>query len=237
MATSPDLLDPGSANAVAQVFVTDLDAPALDPSDTHHLGRVLRLRPGEVVVASDGLGSWRLCRYTASEPWIEPEGEVRFVPEHPKIVTIGFVPVKGDRPEWVVQKLTEIGVDRVVVLRSSRSVVRWEGDRAVAAVERLKKVAKEAAAQSRRVWVPEVSGVRSLEEFSQLGPIILAERGGDAMSVDHPICVGPEGGWTDSELALCEGTVNLGDGILRSETAAVVAAALSCALRDRGFSE
>jgi 16S rRNA (uracil1498-N3)-methyltransferase len=221
---------------VAQVFVADLDAPALDPADSHHLGRVLRLKPGEAVIASDGRGSWRLARYTQSEPWIEATDEVRFVPEHPQAVTIGFVPVKGDRPEWVVQKLTEIGVARMVVLRSSRSVVRWDGHRGEAAVDRLQKVASQAAAQSRRVWVPTVTGVSSVEEFAQVEPIILAERGGGSIGLAAPVCVGPEGGWTESELALASGTVNLGDGILRSETAAVVAGVLSCALRDRGFS-
>ena len=70
---------------------------------------------------------------------------------------MAFAPVKGERPEWVVQKLTELGIDRIVPLFSERSVVRWSGARGQATVERLRRVAREAAAQCRRVWLPEVS--------------------------------------------------------------------------------
>ena len=65
-------------------------------------------------------------------------------------LTVVFAPVKGERPEWVVQKLTELGIDRIVPLRSERSVVRWTGQRGQATVERLRRVAREAAAQCRR---------------------------------------------------------------------------------------
>ena len=99
-----------------------------------------------------------------------PDGPVvvtgRPVPE----VTVAFAPTKGDRPEWVAQKLTELGVDRVVPLRTSRSVVRWEGERGAKAVERLRRVAREAAAQCRRAWLPEVSGVCRLDEVAGRRP-------------------------------------------------------------------
>jgi 16S rRNA (uracil1498-N3)-methyltransferase len=152
-------------------------------------------------------------------------------------VTVAFAPVKGDRPEWVVQKLVEIGVDRVVVLRAARSVVIWEGTRADRAVERLSKVAAQAAAQSRRAWIPAVDGVTSLVDFARAGPVVLAQRGGDPVGVGPPVCVGPEGGWTEQELAVSSGLVRLGEGVLRSETAAIVAGVLVCALRDGGFSQ
>ena len=74
----------------------------------------------------------------------------------------GFAPVKGDRPEWTVQKLTELGVDRIVPLRAARSVVRWDGERGAAAVERLRRVAREAAMQSRRCRLPEVTEMTSV---------------------------------------------------------------------------
>ena len=64
-------------------------------------------------------------------------------------LTVAFAPVKGERPEWVVQKLTELGIDRIVPLVSERSVVRWSGARGKATVERLRRVAREAAAQCR----------------------------------------------------------------------------------------
>jgi 16S rRNA (uracil1498-N3)-methyltransferase len=227
---------PASVKAAAQVFVADLQSCEPASPDVHHLDRVLRLRPAETVIASDGMGSWRPCNFLGSPPWLEPAGEIRHSERAMPDVTVGFVPVKGDRPEWVVQKLVEIGVDRVIVLRSERSVVRWEGDRAAAAVERLAKIATQAAAQSRRSWIPEVSGVTSILDLAQARPVALAQRGGSEVGLEMPVCVGPEGGWTDEELGSASRLVGLGQGVLRAETAAIVAGALTCALRDRGFS-
>src|ERR1700691_109968 len=99
------------------VYVVALDRPVPADDDAHHLSRVLRLRPGEPVVAGDGRGSWRLCRFrgpsrgsgpsTAKEQLLEVDGAVVVGIRPVPLLTIGFVPVKGDRLEWVVQKLTE----------------------------------------------------------------------------------------------------------------------------------
>src|SRR5205823_6066014 len=104
---------PGSElrTASAHAFVTDLEHPALAPDDRHHLERALRLRPEEVVTVSDGAGGWRPCRFgTELEPLAPTIREVRLDPR----LTVAFAPVKGDRPELVVQKLTELGIDRIV---------------------------------------------------------------------------------------------------------------------------
>jgi 16S rRNA (uracil1498-N3)-methyltransferase len=239
--------DPATAGAVAQVFVEDLARPDLADDDAHHLARVLRLRPGEPVVAADGHGAWRLCRYRgpgsrpgaamADSPVLEHDGPVVSLARPVPPVTIGFVAVKGDRPEWVVQKLTEAGVDRIVVLRSTRAVVRWDGERGSRALDRLRRVAREAAAQSRRAWLPEVLGVLELADMARLAgpaPLALAHPGGDPPSVATPaMAVGPEGGWDPAELASGDfPLVGLGPRILRAETAAVAAGLLLCALRD-----
>src|ERR1700722_3931621 len=71
-ARGPDV-GPASVGAVAQVFVEDLSTCAIGPEDVHHLARVLRLKPRETVVASDGAGSWRSCRFTGSAPWLEAQ--------------------------------------------------------------------------------------------------------------------------------------------------------------------
>jgi 16S rRNA (uracil1498-N3)-methyltransferase len=150
------------------------------------------------------------------------------------VVTVAFVPAKGDRPEWVVQKLTELGVDRIVPLRSRRSVVRWEGDRADRAVERLRRVSREAAAQCRQTWLPEVTGLTTLEGMASPmePPPLLAHPGGAPPSLARPaIAVGPEGGWDDDELSRPEGIVGLGPTVLRAETAALVAGTILCGLR------
>ena len=233
-------MTPASLGAAAQVFVADLDEIDVAPDDEHHLSQVLRLRAGESVVASDGAGRWRACRVAADaprrgrSPVLEPDGPVVVSERVEPDVTVAFVPVKGDRPEWVVQKLTEAGVDHIVVLASRRGVVRWEGERRARAVQRLRRVAREAGAQSRRVWLPEVVAVADLDELAgRLAPVpvALAQLGGDPPSIGHPaVAVGPEGGWDPSELA-GRPLMGLGPTVLRAETAAVAAGLLLCALR------
>jgi 16S rRNA (uracil1498-N3)-methyltransferase len=224
--------------AVAHVFVADLEVPELDESDRHHLSHALRLRPGEEVTASDGTGRWRRCRFVTGRPGggsssvaLEPEGPV-ISEEPPRLaVGVGFVVTKGSRPEWVVQKLTEVGVDRIVPLSSSRSVVRWDTSRADRNVERLRRIAREAAMQSRRNRLPEVTDLVAFAEVAAAGAA-LAEAGGAAPSLERPfVLVGPEGGWDRDELACGLPLVGLGPTVLRAETAAVAVGVLLCALR------
>jgi 16S rRNA (uracil1498-N3)-methyltransferase len=210
--------------------VADLDGPTLDPEDAHHLATVLRLRPGELVTATDGRGGLVACRY-AGEGRLEPEVEPQYQPAPVPAVTVGFAPVKGDRPEWAVQKLTEIGVDRIVLVRADRSVVRWEDKRAEAHLQRLRKVAREAVMQSRRCWLPQVCGVEPVPAL--LGPgVALAQPGGPPPTLAFPtVLIGPEGGWSDDERDSPGGRVGLGPGVMRTETAAVAAGVLLVALR------
>ncbi len=153
------------AAAAAQVFVDDPSRAVLSDEDQHHLSRVLRLRDGEEVIAGDGRGRWarkvwrggpELERHRGAAG-VGGDGSVQHEARDLPALTVAFAPVKGERPEWVVQKLTELGIDRIVPLYSERSVVRWTGERGTATVERLRRVAREAAAQCRRVWLPEVS--------------------------------------------------------------------------------
>jgi 16S rRNA (uracil1498-N3)-methyltransferase len=219
--------------AKAHVFVADVAAPVLDAGDRHHLERVLRLRAGEAVTASDGAGRWVACTFVGGEgAGLEVAGEVVVERAAVPPITVAFAPTKGDRPEWAVQKLTELGVDRIVPLLAARSVVRWTGDRALAAVERLRRVAREAAMQSRRAWLPVVDEPCPFSAAASLAGVVLAVPGGDPPSLDRPVVlVGPEGGWDADELGADLPTVGLGPNILRTETAAVAAATLLVALR------
>jgi 16S rRNA (uracil1498-N3)-methyltransferase len=215
--------------APAHVFVDDLSDLRLSADDRHHLERVLRLRPGDVLTVSDGAGGRRRCRFG---PALEPVGDIELVDPPRPLVTVAFAPAKGDRPEWAVQKLTEVGVDRIVVLATRRSVVRWEGSRAAGRVERLRRVAREAAMQSRRVHLPLVEGLRTFTEVAAEPGAALADLGGEPPSLDRPVLlVGPEGGWEDEERAAPLPRVALGPHVLRAETAAVAAGVLLCALR------
>ncbi len=219
------------------VFVDDLSAPVVDQATVHHLVDVLRLRPDELIVASDGAGSWVRCRLSAGGSGeLATDGAVTTQPRAGPEITVAFAPTKGDRPEWVTQKLTELGVDRIVPITSRRSVVRWQGERGQRAVERLRRVAREAASQSRRTYLPEVTGVMGLEELAGLvgADPCLAQPGGGRPDLDRAVvAVGPEGGWDDDELARFGPGVGLGPTVLRSETAAVVAGTVLCALRGR----
>ena len=246
----PGSPDPVLVAAAAMVFVPDPVAPVVDEADLRHLLDVLRLRAGESVIAADGSGRWVPCRVSALAP---SRGSRRadpgtvLVPDGPPVVedtahpelTVAFAPTKGDRPEWVVQKLTELGVDRLVPLRTSRSVVRWEGERGDKAVDRLRRVAREAAAQCRRARLPDLTAVCRLDEVaarSQGVALSLADAGGRAPGLDRPLlAIGPEGGWDPSEREEFGPPVGLGATVLRAETAAVVAGALLCALRSEWF--
>ena len=126
------------AAAAGQVFVDDPGQPVLSDEDAHHLGRVLRLRDGEEVIAADGqrpLGAHHVARRrrrssrSRTATGVGGDGAVLSEAPAEPALTVAFAPVKGERPEWVVQKLTELGIDRIVPLRSERSVVRWNGAR------------------------------------------------------------------------------------------------------------
>lgn len=217
--------------AKAHVFVRSLDKLVLGVGDEHHLARVLRLQPGEVVTASDGAGAWRSCRWSAGA--LAPDGEVTHDPRPAPAITIAFALTKGDRPEWVVQKLTEIGVDVISPFVAERSVVRWDEARAARAVDRWTIVAREAAMQSRRTWLPEIEPVTSFRSVAGREGVGRAERGGEPVTLARPVLlIGPEGGWGQTErLDRPSDDVALGPMVLRAETAAIVGAALLCGLR------
>jgi 16S rRNA (uracil1498-N3)-methyltransferase len=212
------------------VFVADLEAPVLDDVDHHHLAKARRVRDGEAVVIGDGRGAWRPARMAGAEP--EPTGAIVTAAAPAKPIAICFALVKGSRPELAVQKLTELGVDRITPFVAARSVVRWDAARADHAHGRLERVAREAAMQSRRAWLPVVDEVATFTEVAARPGACRADRGGGAPSLDHPVVlVGPEGGWDDVERAVPLPVVRLGDGVLRAETAAITAGGLLAALR------
>lgn len=225
-------------------FVDSLDAPELADDDRHHLARVLRVRPGAPMTVCDGRGGWRTARFGDE---VEPVGPIEHVARSEPSIAVGFAIPKGDRPELIVQKLTELGVDRVVPLVTDRAVVRWDATKADRQRERFVRVAREAAMQCRRTWLPTVDPVGELATVAAdavaAGVVVaLAERGGRpvdewagaiADSAGWLVAVGPEGGWTSDELGLVAARVALGDHVLRVETAAIAAAVLTTAERAR----
>lgn len=214
---------------VPHVFVAELDEPRLSDADRHHMERVLRVRPGDPITVSDGVGRWRSCRFGAP---LEVAGEIGVDPAPAPTLTIAFALVKGARPELVVQKLTELGVDRIVVFTAQRSVVRWDHAKVAKARERLGRVAREASMQSRRTRLPDVVALASFDEVLALPGAIAADRGGDPPSLVRPtVLIGPEGGWSPEERDRFDATTSLGSEVLRAETAALAAGTVLGALR------
>jgi 16S rRNA (uracil1498-N3)-methyltransferase len=216
--------------SAAHVIVDDLAVPVLRADDRHHLERVRRIRADEIVTVTDGRGSWRPCHLVGGA--LVEAGPVTSVERPSPSVAVGFAVVKGDRPEWVVQKLTELGVDRIVPLHTERSVVRWTGDRAERHLERLRTIVREAAMQSRQVWLPVVEPVTELADAVTVRGACFAEPGGGPLTdATTFVLIGPEGGFSPAELTAPIPRVGLPGGVLRAETAAVAAGVLLATLR------
>ena len=230
-----------SAGAAAHVFVDALDdAVFVTGEDGHHLQRVRRLRAGERVTAADGSGAWRayvVARTAQGALALTADGDVHREPVLAPALAVAFALSKGPKPETVVTGLTELGVDLILPFRSARSVVRWEGDRVPTATARLRRVAREAAMQSRRARLPEIAEPVDVATLALHPGVVLGDPGGLAVAEIAPpaegewlAVVGPEGGLDAAERDQLTGgagatTVAVGPHVLRTETAAVALAA------------
>jgi 16S rRNA (uracil1498-N3)-methyltransferase len=211
----------------------------LDGEPHRHLAKVLRVEPGQVVLVFDGGGTEIEARVLAvGARTIELElGERRAVALAPVTITLLQGVPKGDRMDLIVQKATELGVSRIVPVLAQRAVARPSASRA----RRWQTIAQEAARQSGRADVPEVTppialpeAVAEVREGTRL--VLWEEEHGrplrSALQGDARIAllVGPEGGLSVEEVveARTHGflPVGLGPRILRVETAAIVAVAL-----------
>jgi 16S rRNA (uracil1498-N3)-methyltransferase len=111
-------VDDALRRSAAHVLVDDVAAPVLSDPAWHHLRRVLRLRDGEAVTVTDGAGRWRSCRL--SSDGVAPEDDIVVEPPNVEPLTIYVAMPKGDRADWLVQKCTEVGVDRIVAVTAER---------------------------------------------------------------------------------------------------------------------
>lgn len=209
-------------NASAHVVVDNLDAPLLDETDAHHLFRVLRLREGAVVTATNGRGSWRECRAHGRDSLVA-HGDI--VTEIPRALPLGvaFVPVKAEKPETTIRQLVEVGVDEIFVVAPTKRAVAGTRDRLN---DRAERIAREACMQSRRVFLPAVHLGVPLVDILALSGAAVADPDGAAPTAAHRLLVvGPEGGFDDDEIPISVPRVSIGPAVLRAETAAVVAGA------------
>lgn len=218
-------------------FVEDIQAPLLSDTDEHHLRKSLRLRDGAALTVSDGRGHFRFVTLghvgdSVLDVLSDPTFEVQASPS----LAVGFAPIKAQKAEWLVQKLTELGVDRIQPLLTDRMVIRWNEKKQTAMGERLAIAAREASMQCRRVWLPEIAPPRSIAdviaESAGSFDVVLADPAGEPLrSPEAMVLIGPEGGWSDREAAATS-LVRLPGNVLRAETAVVVAGAMLCDLRD-----
>ena len=213
----------------------------LDPAQSRHARDVLRLDVGTEVEVFDDAGGVGRGVIAALEPVVMIDVNSTTEPGRAGVsdITVAAAVPKGDRADWMIEKLSEVGVSRFVPLSAARSVVLPEGKNKR---DRWLRIATESAKQSRR------RGVMRIDELTKL-PDAMAQAaatrgfvlstdleatplpdalGDDARSVT--LFIGPEGGWTDDELALFRkmniASVKLTETILRVETAALVAAAV-----------
>jgi 16S rRNA (uracil1498-N3)-methyltransferase len=207
-----------------------------------HLSRVLRARVGQEFDITTGNGVRRGRITSIAQDRVEFELGDEIPAPVAGQVTVALSIFKFDRLEWAIEKCTELGAKRIVPLIARRT----EAHLAAAAakrVERWRRIALQAAEQSRRISPPEISEPLKLKEALALSGttrIVLSEAETEAMLKDilqsHPnddevvIALGPEGGWTDDELELFQEagwiSASLGNTILRAETAAVASLAV-----------
>lgn len=223
----------------------------LSGDEGHHAARVRRIRPGEAVLVADGRGTLLRCTVRAVDGEnvrLQVTGR-ELVPEgQPRLVVVQALP-KGERAELAVETMTELGVDVVVPWPASRSVTQWHGARGEKALAKWRRTAAEAAKQSRRARVPEVTGpastkdVAALLDAAALGLVLHEDADAPLRAVALPlvgdvvVVVGPEGGISPDELdtfAAAGGTpVRLGDTVLRTSTAGAAAVSALSLLLDR----
>lgn len=241
---------PAEVPAVAHAYSDRLDdSIRIDGDDGHHLHRVRRIRPGETVTVADGYGRWRVYDVAeVSEGTLRLAATTELQHESPlePALAVACSLTKGDRPELVVQKLTELGVDRIVFVEAERSIVHWDDARAGAAMARLGRIAREAGAQSRRSRFAVVDGPVQPPEIASHPGLIVADLTGVTVTdlvllpapASHPewlVAVGPEGGFSEAERDAFGAAPRLAVGsyVLRAETAAIACAAALSGFRRR----
>ena len=227
------------------------DTVVLTGREGHHAADVRRLRVGELVDVTDGLGLRLRCRVRSlrrGEAMLQVVDRLREPAPRPR-VSVAQALVKQDAAERALAGMTEVGVDVVIPWAAHRSVVTWDDDRVPRGLRRWQSWADEAAKQSRRAWVPQVeppvdsAGLVTLVQASSAA--LLLDIGGDAALPtidldgveDVLLVVGPEGGLTEAELASLSAagarSVHLGPTVLRAATAGTVATAVVLSRTDR----
>jgi len=219
-------------------YLPDLqnDTATLDAVESKHLVRVLRKKQGDLLDATDGRGQHLTCELIDANPKkaVLQVLERKEVSGRKASLTLAIAPTKNmDRLEWLVEKATEIGMERIVPLLCDHS------ERKVIKEERLERIALSAMKQSLRMHLPEILPLTPFSDWVQQveGPKFIChlneENPGPAFQralvsgQSATVLIGPEGDFSPAELALAEQNgftqVTLGNARLRTETAGLAA--------------
>ena len=208
----------------------------LEKDDVFHFTHVMRAKLGDELIAiSDGKEF--LAKVTCFSPLrIEVVSKLDSNSELPIPLTLFFALAKGDKIDLVIQKASELGVSKIVLVKSKRDVVKLTQEDFEKKLIRYKSIAKEASEQSRRQVIPEIVG---LVDINAIPTTLLSEKNfvgyekeaGNAVKFDIKeaksvsILIGSEGGISEEEIVSLTKQgfvpVSLGKRILRTETAAI----------------
>lgn len=211
----------------------------------HHAAAVRRVRPGERVDLTDGLGMLARAEVLLAERSTITVDvlELTAQPQARPMLTVAQALLKGEAGERAVALLTQAGADRILPWRAARAVARWDAARTERGMRRWRAAAREAAKQAHRAWFPTLADPASTAQVvetvaeadwagclhppaeARLSRCDLPEDAGRTMLV-----IGPEGGLSDEEVASFAAagarTYRLGSEVLRAETAGLAAAAV-----------
>ena len=223
---------------------------SLDEAESHHASRVLRKAVGDRIEIFDGCGRSALAEISLVK---KDRVEVRILERHPDEpellprIHLAVAPPKGDRFKWLIEKATELGVDQVTPLITTRTVVEPGAGK----LDKLQAAVVAACKQSGRNRVMQVRESltygKLLAEPSSNRVLLMGDPNAGAFDPevirghrDVVLLVGPEGGWTEDELRTADAAevrrVRIADGILRTETAAIQLAGLAVWSRCRSMS-
>ena len=209
----------------------------LTKEQTHYLKDVMRLKVGDKLSIFNTLGEWNAVieSYEKNEAKIKIMEKVRDK-NNEKNIWLAFSPIKQNPLNFVIQKGTELGVQKFIPILSERTVVREIN------IERVKKIITESSEQSNRISVPEINKPESLKNFLSQFPkkasLIFCDINSTENSlknilkknIEEPVCVliGPEGDFSENERKMIINlnqthSISLAKNILKAETAALSA--------------
>lgn len=224
------------------------DLIQLDAQESHHLIKVLRAKKGDSVTAFNGLGSsWSttLLDPNPKTAVLKIESERPLSPPPCTIILAQAMP-KAKGMEHIIQKATEIGVSKIIPIKTARTELKLDDERQEKRIERWRSIAIEACKQSGNLWLPEVAPIQSLKDFLETSQStnalkLIASLEPNAKPLKQHLhntapntiiwLIGPEGDFTPDEYKMASQfqflPTSLAKNVLRIETAVTYALSIT----------